>query len=136
MALQEYPIPRFHFQVDWGGAKISFTEVTGLDMQVEVIDSVADYLAVMRELFDFDLLRGMFARGFTMRVDAMNAVGGPYAKAILEGELGAPAGTVVNATPLEDFGGLHPDPNPVNAEDLISHGRSPDASGGVCHRPG
>ena len=96
-------------------------------MQVEVIDSVADYLAVMRELFDFDLLRGMFARGFTMRVDAMNAVGGPYAKAILEGELGAPAGTVVNATPLEDFGGLHPDPNPVNAEDLISHMMAADA---------
>lgn len=96
-------------------------------MQVEVIDPVADYLAVMRELFDFDLLRGMFARGFTMRVDAMNAVGGPYAKAILEGELGAPAGTVVNATPLEDFGGLHPDPNPVNAEDLIKHMMAADA---------
>lgn len=96
-------------------------------MQVEVIDSVADYAAVMRELFDFDLLRGMFAKGFRMRLDAMNAVGGPYAKAILEGELGAPAGTVVNATPLEDFGDLHPDPNPVNAEDLINHMQGADA---------
>ncbi len=96
-------------------------------MEVEVIDPVADYAAVMRELFDFDLLRGMFARGFSMRVDAMCAVGGPYAKAILEGELGAPAGTVVNAEPLEDFGGLHPDPNPVNAEDLIAHMAQPDA---------
>lgn len=90
-------------------------------MQVEVIDPVADYADVMRSLFDFEMLRGMFARGFSMRLDAMNAVGGPYAKAIIEGELGAPAGTVVNATPLEDFGGLHPDPNPVNAEDLIAH---------------
>ena len=96
-------------------------------MQVEVVDPVADYAAVMRELFDFDLLRGMFNRGFTLRVDAMNAVGGPYAKAILEGELGAPAGSVVNAVPLEDFGGLHPDPNPVNAEDLIAHMCAPDA---------
>lgn len=96
-------------------------------MHVEVIDPVADYAAVMRELFDFDMLRGMFKRGFTMRVDAMNAVGGPYAKAILEGELGAPEGTVVNAVPLEDFGGLHPDPNPVNAEDLIAHMQRPDA---------
>lgn len=96
-------------------------------MQVEVIDPVADYAAVMRELFDFDLLRGLFNRGFTMRVDAMNAVGGPYAKAILEGELGAPAGSVVNAVPLEDFGGLHPDPNPVNAEDLIAHMSAADA---------
>jgi phosphoglucomutase len=97
------------------------------EMQVEVIDPVADYAAVMRELFDFELLRGMFQRGFRMRVDAMNAVGGPYAKAILEGELGAPAGTVVNAVPLEDFGGLHPDPNPVNAEDLIDHMQRPGA---------
>ena len=96
-------------------------------MQVEVIDPVADYAALMRELFDIDLLRGMFNRGFTLRVDAMNAVGGPYAKAILEGELGAPAGSVVNAVPLEDFGGLHPDPNPVNAEDLIAHMNAADA---------
>ena len=96
-------------------------------MQVEVIDPVADYAAVMRRLFDFDMMRGMFKSGFTMRVDAMNAVGGPYATAILEGELSAPHGTVVNATPLEDFGGLHPDPNPVNAEDLIAHMMRADA---------
>lgn len=96
-------------------------------MQVDVIDPVADYAAVMRELFDFDMLRAMFQRGFTVRVDAMNAVGGPYARAILEGELGAPAGTVVNAEPLADFGGLHPDPNPVNAEDLIAHMQRADA---------
>lgn len=96
-------------------------------MQVEVIDLVADYAALMRELFDFDLLRGMFNRGFTLRVDAMHAVGGPYAKAILEGELGASAGSVVNAVPLEDFGGLHPDPNPVNAQDLIAHMNAADA---------
>lgn len=35
---QDYPIPRFHFQVDWGGAKISFTEVTGLVMDREKIE--------------------------------------------------------------------------------------------------
>ena len=94
-------------------------------MKVEVIDPVSDYAAVMRELFDFDLIRGMFERGFTLRLDAMNAVGGPYARAILEVELGALAGTVVNGEPLEDFGGLHPDPNPVNAEDLIRHMSGP-----------
>jgi len=96
-------------------------------MQVEVIDPVADYAAVMRSLFDFGMLRGMFANGLRIRIDAMNAVGGPYAKAIIEGELGAPPGTVVNAVPLEDFGGLHPDPNPVNAEDLIAHMMRDDA---------
>ncbi len=34
----EYPLPKFHFQVNWGGAKIGFTEVTGLDMEREVIE--------------------------------------------------------------------------------------------------
>ncbi|MET0383507.1 MAG: alpha-D-glucose phosphate-specific phosphoglucomutase [Burkholderiaceae bacterium] len=97
------------------------------EMDVEIIDPVADYAALMRECFDFDAIRRLFAGGFRIRFDGMNAVGGPYAKAILEGELGAPAGSVVNATPLEDFGGLHPDPNPVNADDLIAHMARADA---------
>jgi phosphoglucomutase len=95
--------------------------------EVVVIDPVSDYAEVMRGLFDFDAIRKLFAGGFTLRYDAMCAVGGPYAKALLEGELGATAGTVVNGTPLEDFGGLHPDPNPVNAEDLIAHLFAADA---------
>ena len=69
-------------------------------MQVDVIDPVADYADVMRSLFDFGLIRGMFQRGFRMRFDAMSAVCGPYAKAILEGELGAPAVTVVTGEPM------------------------------------
>jgi phosphoglucomutase len=101
---------------------------TTLDgMQVTVIDPVATYAELMRTLFDFEAIRKLFAGGFRLRYDAMNAVGGPYARALLEGELGAPAGTVVNAVPLEDFGGLHPDPNPVNAEDLIAHMFAADA---------
>lgn len=96
-------------------------------MQVTVIDPVAQYAELMGTLFDFPAIRTLFASGFRLRFDAMNAVGGPYAKAILEGTLGAPVGTVVNAVPLEDFGGLHPDPNPVNADDLIAHMCAPDA---------
>lgn len=95
--------------------------------QVDIIDPVEDHAALLRELFDFDAIRALFARGFRLRYDAMWAVGGPSAKAILEGELGAPAGTVVNAEPKEDFGGLHPDPNPVNAEDLVAHLTGPEA---------
>ncbi|SFU36074.1 alpha-D-glucose phosphate-specific phosphoglucomutase [Pseudoduganella namucuonensis] len=87
--------------------------------RVEVIDSVADYAELMRGLFDFDAIRKLFAGGFTMRFDGMHAVSGPYAKTIIEGMLGAPEGTVINCVPLEDFGGLHPDPNPVNAAQLI-----------------
>ena len=97
------------------------------DMVVEVIDPVADYAELMARLFDFGAIRTLFASGFRMRFDAMHAVSGPYAKAIIEGQLGAPAGTVVNCKPLEDFGGGHPDPNPVNAADLIAHMNGPDA---------
>ncbi|WP_305820852.1 alpha-D-glucose phosphate-specific phosphoglucomutase [Massilia brevitalea] len=104
---------------------IGTTQLEG--MQVEVIDSVADYAELMKGLFDFDAIRALFARGFTMRFDGMSAVSGPYAKAILEGMLGAPAGTVINGEPLEDFGGHHPDPNPVNAAELIALMNGPDA---------
>ena len=96
-------------------------------MAVEVIDPVADYVDLMRSVFDFDAIRRLLASGFRLRLDAMWAVGGPYARALLEGELGAPPGTVVNAEPREDFGGLHPDPNPVNAADLIAHLYAADA---------
>ncbi|MDP5085654.1 MAG: alpha-D-glucose phosphate-specific phosphoglucomutase [Yoonia sp.] len=88
-------------------------------MEVEVVDSVADYAALMQTLFDFDKIRALFAGGFTMRFDAMHAVTGPYAHAILEGRLGAAKGTVVNGKPSPDFGGGHPDPNPIWAKDLM-----------------
>jgi len=86
---------------------------------VQVIDPVETYADLMRTLFDYDAIRAMFASGFTMRFDAMHAITGPYAKAILEKELGAPEGTVQNALPLPDFGGGHPDPNPVHAHELM-----------------
>jgi phosphoglucomutase len=85
---------------------------------VEVVDPVTQYLGLMKTLFDFDAIRALFATGFRMRFDAMHAVTGPYAHAIFEGELASGAGTVVNGTPLPDFGGHHPDPNPTYAKDL------------------
>lgn len=97
------------------------------DTVVEVVDPVADYAQLMGELFDFDAIRNLFIGGFTMRFDAMHAVTGPYATAILEGILGAPRGTVVNGTPLPDFGGGHPDPNPVWAKDLMDEMFAKDA---------
>ncbi len=97
------------------------------DMAVEVIDPVAIYAELMRGLFDFAAIRALFASGFTLRFDAMHAVTGPYATTILEGELGAPEGSVMNATPLPDFGGGHPDPNPVYAKELVDLMMSPDA---------
>ncbi len=89
------------------------------DMQIHVVNAVVDYQALMETLFDFGAIRDLFADGFTMRFDAMHAVTGPYATAILEDTLGAAAGTVVNGIPLEDFGKGHPDPNPIWAKDLM-----------------
>jgi phosphoglucomutase len=89
-------------------------------MTVEVIDAVADYAELMQSLFDFDRIRALLTNGsFRMCMDSLHAVTGPYAHALFEGHLGAPAGTVVNGTPLEDFGGGHPDPNLVYAHDLV-----------------
>jgi phosphoglucomutase len=97
------------------------------EMRIEVIDPVADYVELMRGMFDFDALRDWFARGHRLAFDAMHAVTGPYAHAIFERELGAPAGTVRNGTPLADFGGHHPDPNLVHAKELLDLMMGPDA---------
>ena len=88
-------------------------------MEIEIIDPVVDYVEMMEQIFDFNAIKALFAKGFTMRFDAMNAVTGPYAIRIFEEILGAPKGSVVHATPLPDFGGLHPDPNLVYAKELV-----------------
>ena len=96
-------------------------------MGVSVIDPVADYAELMETLFDFAAIRAAVAGGFTMAFDAMHAVTGPYATEILERRLGFAPGTVRNGTPLEDFGGHHPDPNLVRAPALNALMMGPDA---------
>ena len=93
------------------------TEVEGVE--IEVIDPLEDYVGLMESLFDFDLISSLFASGFTMVFDAMNAVTGPYAEAIFRDRLGAGNGCVVRSAPLQDFGGIHPDPNLTYASDLV-----------------
>ncbi len=87
-------------------------------MVVEVIDGVDDYVALMQKLFDFDRIATLLKGDFRLAFDAMHAVTGPYATRLFEGLLGAPAGTVRNGIPLEDFGGGHPDPNLTYAHEL------------------
>ena len=100
------------------------------EMEVEVIDPVGDYAALMETLFDFEAIRALLSGGrFRMRFDAMHAVTGPYAREILERRLGAPSGTVMNGEPRPDFGGGHPDPNLTYAHDLVDEmfgGDAPD----------
>jgi phosphoglucomutase len=108
------------YQTLGGGVDLSRTGTSQLgEMTVEVIDPVDDYAAMMQSLFDFDAIRALFKSGFSMKFDGMGAITGPYATRILEGMLGAAPGTVMNGTPLPDFGGHHPDPNLVHARELV-----------------
>jgi phosphoglucomutase len=91
------------------------------DIQVEIIDSVADYADLMEELFDFTKIKTLFKSGlFSMCFDAMHAVTGPYAREIFEKRLSANVDAVINAEPKQDFGGGHPDPNLAHAKELVA----------------
>lgn len=89
------------------------------EMTVSVIDPVADYAELMESLFDFAAIRALLSGGFRIKFDAMHAVTGPYAREIFLNRLGAPADSVMNAVPLPDFGGGHPDPNLTYAHELV-----------------
>ncbi len=89
------------------------------ETQIEIIDPITDYLNLMQQIFDFPKLKSLLTSNFRFVFDGMNGVTGPYAKKLFEEILGAPAGTVIRATPLEDFGGVHPDPNLTYAKSLV-----------------
>jgi phosphoglucomutase len=97
------------------------------EMLIEIVDPVADYEALMQRLFDFDRIRAAIKGGLRLRFDAMSAITGPYAHAILERSLGAAQGSVIHGAPLPDFGGHHPDPNLVHAKHLLDLAMGPDA---------
>ena len=97
------------------------------EMRVEIIDPVDDYAQLMATIFDFGAIaRLLQRRDFRMCFDAMHAVTGPFARRILEEMLGAPVGTVIRGEVLEDFGGLHPDPNLTYAKELVDIMAAPD----------
>ncbi len=101
---------------------IDLSRITTLkceNTEIEIIDPYIDYIDMMKSIFDFPKLKKLTTSDFRFVFDAMNGVTGPYGKKIFEEELGAPHGTVINATPLEDFGGLHPDPNLIYAKHLV-----------------
>ena len=88
------------------------------NMRVMIFDPLEEYTRLMAQLFDFERLHRLFHGGFRLLFDAMYGITGPYAQRIFEQHLGAPTGTVIRATPLEDFGGLHPDPSLLHAAEL------------------
>jgi len=92
----------------------------GDKFSVEVIDAVQDYADLMQSLFDFPAISQLLATGFRIKFDAMHAVTGPYAREIFVRRLGAPADSLMNCVPSEDFAGGHPDPNLTYAAELVS----------------
>lgn len=95
-------------------------DVEGRPFVVEVISSTEDYIRKMRTIFDFAKIKTLLDRpDFSMVYDCMHGVAGPYVRAIFGDILGVPLGNLMNSTPLEDFGGGHPDPNLIYAHDLV-----------------
>jgi phosphoglucomutase len=89
-------------------------------MAITIVDAVEDYAALMASLFNFDAIKQLIATpSFSLCFDAMHAITGPYGKEILENQLGAAQGSVINGTPLTDFGNGHPDPNLTYAKELV-----------------
>ncbi|KAK9430515.1 hypothetical protein V1505DRAFT_370993 [Lipomyces doorenjongii] len=91
------------------------------NLTVEIIDSTADYVVMLKEIFDFDLIKSFLASKpeFKVLFDALSGVTGPYGKAIFVDELGLPESSIQNFKPLPDFGGGHPDPNLTYAKSLV-----------------
>jgi len=119
------------------------------NMSIEVIDPIENYLKLMNEVFDLDLIKERLfhaatsngsnghsttsGKSFMMRADPMNGVVGPYARRILIEVLGAPLASLINGEPLTDFGGKHPDPNLTYASELVETMKShPDIDFGVA----
>lgn len=110
--------------IDVSAVAVNEYTVQGKPFRVDVIDSVQNYLELMREIFDFDVLRKYVSgaaggKALRMRIDSMSGVTGPYSREIFVQQLGADAGAVVNTVPLPDFGGHHPDPNLTYAKELV-----------------
>ncbi|ODV84436.1 hypothetical protein CANARDRAFT_8784 [[Candida] arabinofermentans NRRL YB-2248] len=92
-------------------------------LEVDIIDSTAAYTKMLKEIFDFELIKSFIAKktpeGFRCLFDALNGVTGPYGEAIFIEELGLPRSSIQNCVPKADFGGLHPDPNLTYARTLV-----------------
>ncbi|KAK4940387.1 Phosphoglucomutase-2 [Elasticomyces elasticus] len=92
------------------------------DLEVEIIDSTADYVAMLKDIFDFDLIRKFFKSqsDFKVLFDGMSGVTGPYGIAVFQEELGLGPDSTQNCKPSPDFNGGHPDPNLTYAHDLVA----------------
>ncbi|KAF8923267.1 hypothetical protein EDD21DRAFT_448325 [Dissophora ornata] len=104
------------------------------NLEVEIVDSVADYLVLLKDIFDFDLIKDFLRSNpdFTVLFDGMHGVTGPYGQQIFVNELGLPQKSVMNCVPSPDFGGGHPDPNLTYAHELVERVEKENISFGAA----
>ncbi|KAK0733332.1 phosphoglucomutase 2 [Lasiosphaeria miniovina] len=90
-------------------------------LEVEIIDSTTDYIEMLKDIFDFELIKKFFIAhpNFKVLFDGLSGVTGPYGKAIFERELGLGPDSTQNCEPSPDFNGGHPDPNLTYAHSLV-----------------
>jgi len=101
-----------------GEYKLPKVEGSDLEHVVSVVDNSAQYVELMKTLFDFDQIKTLIARSdFRMIFDGMHGVAGPYAEKIFGEIFGVTE--LMRCNVLEDFGGGHPDPNLTYAKDLV-----------------
>ncbi|KAG0298297.1 Phosphoglucomutase-2 [Dissophora globulifera] len=103
-------------------------------LEVEVVDSVADYMIMLKDIFDFDLIKKFLHSNpdFTVLFDGMHGVTGPYGRRIFVEELGLPEKSIMNCVPKPDFGGGHPDPNLTYAHELVDRVEKENISFGAA----
>jgi phosphoglucomutase len=97
-------------------------EFTHGPLKVTIVDPVENYLALLKKIFDFDLIKAYLHESNPkpkVLFDALNGVTGPYGRAIFVDALGLPESSIQNCVPLPDFGGSHPDPNLTYAHSLV-----------------
>lgn len=109
-----------------------YTCVGNTTRTVSVVDSCDAYVALMQSIFSFPALKSLLSAPSAtgspaprILIDSMHGVTGPYSTRIFCDTLGAPLdSTALNAVPLPDFGGGHPDPNLTYAHELVERMRA------------
>ncbi|KAK5680562.1 Phosphoglucomutase-2 [Elasticomyces elasticus] len=89
-------------------------------IEIEVVHSTEDYVEMLKDIFDFDLIKSFLKEhsDFKVLFDGLHGVTGSYGIDIFEKEFGLKNATQ-NCIPKPDFGGHHPDPNLVYAHSLV-----------------
>lgn len=108
--------------------------VEGNNFSVQIIDPVADYVALMKDIFDFPQIKKLVGSEGKLKIliNSLHGATGPYAEKIFLQELGCPASSCIKTNVLTDFGGGHPDPNLTYARDLVDALRNSDCGFGAA----